>query len=139
VTSEVANVTSGVVPLDSPAPGPHNVAVALRPELQAIYDALLAAYPQGLTLDELGEELYRKPVSYADIDEIIGALEEAGFDLDGPPTPAKPEELHQVLSAARALYAETGNRPTTAELAARTGLDLRTVRRALQLGRALSG
>jgi hypothetical protein len=109
----------------------------LRPELQAIYDALVATYPQGLTLDELGDELYRKPVSYADIDELIGALEEAGFDLEGQATPARPEDLAEVLAAARALTAETGKRPTTAEIAARTGLDARTVRRALQLGRAV--
>jgi hypothetical protein len=112
--------------------------VPLRPELQAIYDAIVAAYPQGLTLDELGEELYRKPVSYADIDEIIGALEEAGIDLEGPPTPARPEDLAQVLAAARALFAETGKRPSTTDIAARTGLDARTVRRALQLGRAVT-
>jgi hypothetical protein len=112
--------------------------VPLRPELQAIYDALVAAYPQGLTLDELGEELYAKPVSYADIDELIGALEEAGFDLDGPAVEARPEDLAQVLTAARALFTETGQRPTPADIAARTGLDARTVRRALQLGRAVT-
>jgi hypothetical protein len=43
-----------------------------------------------------------------------------------------------VLAAARALTAETGKRPTAAEIAARTGLSARTVRRALQLGRAAS-
>jgi hypothetical protein len=112
--------------------------VPLRPELQAIFDALVAAYPQGLSLDELGEELYGKPVSYADIDELIGALEDAGIDLEGPSHPASPEDLAQVLAAARALTAETGKRPTAGEIAARTGLSARTVRRALQLGRAAS-
>jgi len=111
--------------------------VPLRPELQAIFDALVATYPQGLTLDELGEELYGKPVTYADIDELIGALEDAGIDLEGPSTPARPEDLAQVLAAARALTAETGKRPTPTEIAARTGLSTRTVRRALQLGRAV--
>jgi hypothetical protein len=112
--------------------------VALRPELQAIYDGILAAHPGGLTLDELGEELYGKPVTHADIDELIGALEDAGIDLDAPPEPARPEDLVQVLTAARALAAETGKRPSPDEIAARTGLSARAVRRALQLGRAVS-
>jgi hypothetical protein len=111
--------------------------VALRPELQEIYDEIMKAHPGGLTLDELGEALFRKPVTHADIDELIGALEDAGVDLDAPAEPAKPEELMQVLAAVRALTAETGKRPSAEEIAARTGLTPRTVRRALQLGRSV--
>ena len=44
----------------------------------------------GATLDELGEELLHKPVTYSDIDEIIGAIEGLGFDLEGPSPPATP-------------------------------------------------
>jgi hypothetical protein len=112
--------------------------VSLRPELQAIFDEIMQAYPQGLTLDELGEALYRKPVTHADIDELIGALEDAGVDLDRPAPPASPDELRQVLLAVRALTAETGKRPSPDEIAARTGLTPRAVRRALQLGRSVS-
>ena len=99
-------------------------------------DSLLAAYPDGLTLDQLGEELFRKPVSYADIDEIIGALEDAGINLEGPEPPARPEELARVLAAARALSEETGKRPTPEEIALRAGVTPETVRRALRFGRS---
>jgi hypothetical protein len=108
--------------------------VALSPHLQPIFDALTAAHPNGLTLDELGEELIRKPVTYADIEELIGALEAAGIDLEGPGTPARPEELARVLDSARAFAAEHDRRPTIAELADRAGLSPIVVRRALRLG-----
>jgi len=110
--------------------------VALSPHLQLIFDALVAAHPAGLTLDELGEELIRKPVSFADVEELIGALEEAGIDLEGPGTPAKRDELVRVLGAARAFDAEHGRRPSIAELAERAGLSPIVVRRALRLGRS---
>lgn len=111
----------------------------LRPELQAIVDTILAAHPGGLSLNQLSEELLTKPVSYADIDEIIGALEDAGVDLDAPDRPARPEDLARVLAAARALSAETGRRPTPEEIAERAGLTAAVVRRALELGRTIQG
>jgi hypothetical protein len=110
--------------------------VALSPHLQPIFDALEAAHPNGLTLDELAEELLRKPVSYPDIEELIVALEAAGIDLEGPGTPARPEELARVLNAARAFAAEHRRRPTVAELAERAGLSPIVVRRALHLGKS---
>lgn len=108
----------------------------LPPHLQAIFDAITAAHPDGLTLDELSEELIHRPVTYADIDEIIGALEEAGFDLEAPAPPARPEELARVLTAIRALTAETGRRPSPAEIAERAGMSPIIVRRALRFGRS---
>lgn len=105
----------------------------------------MATHPNGLTLNQLSDELWRKPVSYSDIDEIIGALEAAGVDLEAPDEappdpdteiPALPEELVRVLTAARALTTETGKRPTADEIARHTGLTVSVVRRALQLGRS---
>jgi hypothetical protein len=110
--------------------------VALSPHLQPIFDALQAAHPKGLTLDELAEELIRKPVTFADIEELIGALEAAGIDLEGPGTPASSEDLSRVLDSARAFAAEHGRRPTIAELASRAGLSPIVVRRALHLGKS---
>src|SRR5204862_4917903 len=111
----------------------------LSPHLQDIVDAIMAAHPDGLGLNELSDELLGKPVTYADIDEIIGALEEAGVDLDGDEPPTGPEDLARVLTAARALTTETGKRPSMTEIGARAGLGLAAVRRALRFGRSLGG
>ena len=113
--------------------------MALRPFLQEILDAILAAHPDGLTLNALSEELVNKPVTHADIEELIGALEDKGIDLEGPEPPVRPEELFRVLTAARALVAETGARPSPEELAARTGLTPAVVRRVLRFGRSADG
>ena len=110
--------------------------VALSSHLRTIFDALMAAHPDGLSLDELGEELIRKPVTFADIEELIGALEAAGVDLEGPGPPASADDLKAVLGAARALTVETGKRPSTGEISQRAGLSPITVRRALRLGRS---
>jgi hypothetical protein len=111
--------------------------LSLRSALQEIYDAIMKAHPDGLTLDMLSEELVHKPVTYADIDEIIGALEEAGVNLEAPEPAARPEELFRVLTAARALAAERGKRPSPEEIAERTGLTVAAVRRSLRFGRGI--
>jgi hypothetical protein len=112
--------------------------VSLPPEFQAIVDGIRSAHPQGLTLDELADELSNRPVSFADVEAIIGALEDAAISLDGPAPAASPDELARVLTAARALTAERGQHPSADEIAARTGLGGVAVRRALLLGRALA-
>jgi hypothetical protein len=111
--------------------------MALSPELQTIFDGILAAYPDGPTLDELSDALISKPVTFADIEEIIGALEEAGFNLEGREPAARPEELFRVLASVRALTAETGKRPSPDEIAQRSGLTPAAVRQALRLGRSV--
>jgi hypothetical protein len=95
----------------------------------------MAAHPQGLTLDQLSEELLRKPLGYAEIDELIGALEEAGVDLRQ--APADPQELVRVLAAVRALTEERGARPSLGEIAERAGMTVTAVRRVLQYGKSL--
>ena len=110
--------------------------LTLRPFLREIFDAIMVAHPDGLTLDVLSEELSTRAVTYGDIDEIIGALEEAGVNLEGPEPAARPEELFRVLTAARALAAETGKRPSPDEIAERAGLTAAAVRRSLRVGRS---
>lgn len=110
--------------------------MSLRPKLQAIFDAIVAAHPNGLTLNLLSEELVDKQVDYADIEELIEALEAAGIDLEGPEQQPPPEQLLQVLGAVRTLSSATGKRPSVDEIAAHTGLTPTAVRRALRLGRS---
>lgn len=96
----------------------------------------MSAHPDGLTLNELSEVLSTKPVTYADIDQLIGALEEAGVNLEAPETPARPAELIRVLAAARELVTQSGSRPSPEDIARHTGLTPAAVRRALHLGRS---
>jgi hypothetical protein len=117
--------------------GYDSVQLPIRPELQLVFDALMAAHPDGLTLDELSEWTWNKPLSYADIDELIGALEEAGVDLEDSAPPPRPDELTRVLLAARSLDDETGKRPSVEEIALRSGLTPVIVRRALRFGRSM--
>lgn len=110
--------------------------MALSPHLQELFEAIRASHPDGLTLDELSEELAPKAVTYADIDELIGALEEAGFDLTASGSAARPADLVRVLEVVRAIIAETGQRPSPEVIAARVGLTPTAVRKALRLGGA---
>jgi hypothetical protein len=112
--------------------------VPLSPALQAIFDAIMKAHPDGLNLNQLSDELVNRPVSYPEIEQLIVALEEAGVNLEAPEPPARPEDLVSALAAARALTAETGNRPSVEEIAARAGLTPAVVRRALQFGRSVA-
>lgn len=111
--------------------------VPLSPRLQSIFDDIMKAHPDGLTLNELSEELLMKKLTYTDIEEIIGALEDAGVDLEAAERQAHPADLARVLAAARALTEETGRRPSPSEIAERVGLTPAAVRRALQLGRSI--
>jgi hypothetical protein len=110
--------------------------VSISPPLQPILDAIKTAHPDGLSLDELAEELLHRPVTYADIEQIIAALEKAGYDLEGPAVPVRQEDLARVLVAVRALTAETGKRPLIAQIAERAGVSPIAVRRALRFGRS---
>jgi hypothetical protein len=110
--------------------------VPLRPDLQRLFEAIMKAHPKGLTLDELSDELASEPVGYAEIDELIGALEDAGVDLSAEP-PARAEDLGKVLAAVRAHTSATGKRPTPAEIATRAGLTPAEVMRALRFGRSM--
>jgi hypothetical protein len=111
--------------------------VPVRPDLQPLFEAIMKAHPDGLTLDELSEALADKPVGYGEIDELIGALEEAGVDLVGAEPPPRPDDLAKVLAAVRTHTGETGKRPSPSEIAARAGLTPVAVMRALRFGRSL--
>lgn len=107
----------------------------LRPELEAVVRALLAATPAGghLTLDQLGEAIGTRAVSPPEIDAMLARLEAAGRVVEER-TPERGEDaLGSVLASARALVAELGRKPTPAEIAAHAGLTEDSVRHALAL------
>ncbi len=108
----------------------------LNPELQELFDAVRALHPQGVSLDELAAFLLDKPVTYGDIEALIGEFAAQGEDLTAS-EPDRPEDLMRVLAAARAIATETASPPTVAAIAARTNLSLPSVLRALHLGRSL--
>jgi hypothetical protein len=110
--------------------------VPLRPELQDLFDAVRAAHPDGVRLDDLAAFLLDKPVTYADVETLIQEFSTIGIDLTAP-EPANQDDLVRVLAAARAIAAETGQRPSAAEIGARTNLSPLAVQRALRLGRSL--
>jgi hypothetical protein len=110
--------------------------VALRSDLQVLFDVIRAEYPEGVGLDDFAAFLLDKQVTYADVEALIAAFTEIGVDLTAP-EPVSPEELGRVLAAARAIAGETGQRPSAAEIGARTGLSPVAVLRALRLGRTL--
>jgi hypothetical protein len=113
--------------------------VDLPPDLSDLIQRLQAAHPEGLTLDELAEALEHTPLTYADVEVVVEALEDAGVLLEGAAPNASPEQLVQVLAAARALAGESGESPSIQQIAERAGLSAAVVRRALRLGRGPVG
>jgi hypothetical protein len=112
--------------------------VSLSPKLRTIIDELKARYPEGLSLNQLADELVHRPVSFADVEVIIDGLEDDGVSLDLPDPVARPEDLMRVLATARELAQELGRRPSVEEIATRAALSADDVRRALLLSRMTS-
>jgi hypothetical protein len=117
--------------------------MALRPELQKVVEALLAAAPLGtgearVTLDQLGDALGAMTVSQDDIDDVMRAVERAGRRIVGPEGANNEAMLGVVLGVARALRTETGKVPTATQIAARAGVDEARVRHALALARVIA-
>jgi hypothetical protein len=109
--------------------------VTLRPELQAIVDALLAesASSGEVPLDAVGEAIGARAVSAPEIEAIIDALDAAGRKLVGPEGGTREDRLKAVVTAARTLAPTLGRKPTVAEIAAEAGLTEAEVRHALTL------
>ena len=91
-----------------------------------------------LSLDDVADAIGTRRVSTDEIEELFGWLETRGRVIDGRPTgPGAAALLGQVLGAARALRAELGRAPQPREIAARAGLSLEAVQRALWFARIL--
>jgi hypothetical protein len=111
----------------------------LRPALQAVVEALLAASEDSrqLSIDDVGEALGTEVATGADVEAIFDALEAAGRTLLSPQDGQLKERLRAVLEAARSIGAARGRRATVPEIAAATGLGEDRVRHALAFGRIL--
>jgi DNA-directed RNA polymerase sigma subunit (sigma70/sigma32) len=109
--------------------------VALRRELQAIADALLAASraSRDVTLDAIGQAIGARAVTPVEIDELIATLEAAGRTITGPQGGAGEDKLKATVAAVRVLRPELGRAPTPAEIAGKSGLSEDDVRHALTL------
>jgi hypothetical protein len=112
---------------------------SVRAEVLAIVDALLEASEptKEITLDAIGDAIGAKAITPDEIDALITALEAAGRVIVGPKGGDGEDHLRAVLGAARALTPELGRRPTTAEIAERSGLTLLEVRHALALAKVM--
>lgn len=113
----------------------------LRAELQQIVERLLqesqAAGADQISLDQLGDAVGTLPVSTADVDLMIEALERAGRVVAAGDKPRGEEHLHLVIRSIRELSASLGRRPTQQEIAEHTGLTQADVSHALQLTRIM--
>lgn len=111
----------------------------LRAELVAVVERLLAASDEGasISLDAIGDAIGALAVSQVEIDVILDVLEERGRRVTSNEGGHGERHLHLVLAAARALVVELGRRPSTAEIATRSGLELEDVRHALALARIM--
>ncbi len=111
----------------------------MKPELEKVLRELLDASKDTgeLSLDALGEALGTHAVSTDDVDTIMHALEGEGRRVIGPEGGGGEERLRVVITTARALVAELGRRPTTSEIAARSGMSIEDVRQALALAKVM--
>ena len=109
--------------------------MALRRELRAIADALLAASAASkeVPLDAIGQAIGTRAVTPVEIDALIATLEAAGRRVTGPQGGAGEDRLKAVVAAVRALRPALGRAPTAAEIATKAGVSEDDVRHALTL------
>ena len=90
-----------------------------------------------LTLDQIGDAIGARAVSYVDVDVVIDALESAGRVIDAGAKPRGEEHLQLIVRSIRELSVQLGRRPTQPEIAERSGLTQAEVSHALQLARIM--
>lgn len=111
----------------------------LRKELVDIVDLLLEESRGSgeISLDAIGEAIGARAVSQEDIDVMLEIFEESGRRVITPRGGMGEQHLHRVLTTARALLEKLGRRPTMAEIAETSGLEIEEVRHALTLARIM--
>ena len=99
-------------------------------------ELLLERYPEGITLDAVGEVVGAQAVSAADIEALFDALDARGVTVADGLGAQMSVLLERVLEAARALRAR-GERLSPAAVAQQSGIGEREVRVALLFARVL--
>ena len=96
----------------------------LRTELEfVVRDLLAASSPQdAIGLDRIGHAIGALSVSTEEIEAVFVALEAEGRQVSAPPGGGGEARLKRVIDAARALKAESGQRPTLAAVVERADL-----------------
>lgn len=113
--------------------------MALRPELVAVVDGLLAdrAKKTPIELDAIGEAIGTLAVSADEIDLMLRAIELRGFTIATREGGNGEAILKTVVTTARTLRSELGRPPKPAEIAERSGLSIVHVQHALSLVRIM--
>jgi hypothetical protein len=111
----------------------------LRTELEEIVELLLRESEASgqVALDQIGDAVGARAVSYVDVDAVISALEAAGRTVEAGAKPRGEEHLQLIIRSIRELSTELGKRPTQQQIADRTGLTQAEVSHALQLARIM--
>jgi DNA-binding transcriptional ArsR family regulator len=111
----------------------------LRTELEQIVELLLRESEASgrVSLDQIGDAVGARAVSYVDVDAVMSALEAAGRTVEAGAKPRGEEHLQLIIRSIRELSAQLSRRPTHQEIAERTGLSQAEVSHALQLVRIM--
>lgn len=110
----------------------------MDPALHAVVERLLAAHPDRIELDAIGDAIGSMPIDTAGIEAILDALEAAARTIVAPAGGAGIAALRKVVPAARGLASELKRTARVPEIAARSGLTEAEVRQALLLAKVMS-
>jgi hypothetical protein len=110
----------------------------MRPAVEAIITELLARHRVSgrVHLNDIDEVIGKEPVSYDEVDQIVGRLEACGLAVGEPPDAAAITVMREVLASARRLRSALERPPTVEEIARDSGHAEHLVRRALESARS---
>ncbi len=111
----------------------------LRPELQAIVDALVdeSEATQTVTLDAIGEAIGARAIGQDEIDMMLDAIEAHGRQIIAPAGGGGPARLKIVLDTVRSFAKTYGRKPNVDEIAKASGLERDEVTTALALAKVM--
>lgn len=106
----------------------------MRAAVQHILQTLLARHAgeRHIHLNDLSDVIGTQAITQDEIDEVITALEGAGFRVGEEPDDHDVEVMRAVLASARALQSTLGRKPSVEEIANHARRPEHVVRRALE-------